>query len=226
MVLSTRANKWWQKFQARRIRWPHPRAILERALGDRAWESLILLERDYGGISGSDGRELYIGADGAPGGNLVRPLKMIFDRPHVCIGYYAPIAWYLDESGAITEVDDQGRSFYRSDSLGKRLEQLALDVTAAGDSRERIQGFLGAQLASQLGLVPLPEPSDSRQRYWATPDFAVRQRDAILVRESREPIDRGRAELADCTWVEAGNHRREKQLRHALSAVRQTGFGF
>jgi len=132
--------------------------------------------------------------DAAPGGKLEAQVRMIFDRPHLRIGFYEPIAWYLDESGAVTEVDDLGHTFYRSDSLEKRLEQLALDVTAAAQSRERITGFVGNQLASQLGLVPLPEPSDSRQRYWATPDYAVRQRDAILVRESSE---------ADCTFGDA-----------------------
>jgi hypothetical protein len=126
----------------------------------------------------------------------------------------------MDRDGHIAEVDDQGNSFYIADSVEKRVEQLAIYETAADHNIEKLAGAHGNALAQTLGLVALPAPSDSHQRYWATPDFGIDKKEAILVRESREPPDYGLVERSDFTWVSSGTSKLSKMVLRAAKDLR------
>lgn len=223
--LSPLATAWLDSLGATETRAPYTSSELRRALAPNGldWEPIVRLEARFGGLGGcgGDGRELYVGADGHPGTPLGPPLRpdARFTRPHLAVGYYDPILWFSDETGRIVEVDDLGHTFYESDDIGKRLEQLALENVAATRHVLRLDGFHGRALAEALGLVVLPEPSDSRQRYWATAGLDGAKEDAIVVRESLEPEAYASARLARSTWLYAGTSELLSRARTASAEV-------
>jgi hypothetical protein len=215
--LSEHAREWLRSLGASRKRPPYAPERLSAALSPNGldWAPLFDLEARYGGLTGEG---LYVGADGHPSLSLGAPVvaDMRWGRPHLSVGYCGPIVWLMNEAGGIVELDDLGHRFYEADSIDKRLEQCALDGCACGLFVERLEGFRGEALASLLGLAPLPAPSDSRQRYWASPGFTRGSADATLVRESHEPRDYGESVYVDLTWVEAGTPARHAVLLEAL----------
>lgn len=157
------------------------------------WPSLLAIEARFGGLRGvaSDTREIAFGVSKWFGHR-----KQIDDRLHLLVAIYDPISWFMDETGRIVEIDDLGESFYASDSIAHRIEQLALYDWHARNIF-CVDGFRGRSLASELDLVHIREASDSRQRYWASPISG------ILVRESLEPSDYGKRDLVEKTWISA-----------------------
>jgi hypothetical protein len=131
--------------------------------------------------------------------------------PYAVAGFFSPLTWLVDREGRIVERDELGVAFFSSDSLEKRLEQLAIEVP-----EEERPGRHGATIAKQLALPPIPEPSDSRQRYWGTGGTAYVQGRGVLVVERLAPSDYGKADLVWTTWVGAST---PSGLKRALAAI-------
>lgn len=209
--LSSRATAWLAGRGVTRQRAPLAERDLRRYLEEQqlpAWPALLAVEAALGGLGGTtpDERDVSIGV---PFGTS----RMIDGRLHLCVGYYDPILWYMDEAGRIVEIDDLGERFYESDSVAHRIEQLAL-FDWHGGIIACVPGFQGTAVATAHGLLPLDEPSDSRQRFWASPGANARK--GILVRESLEPRDYGSRELVEKTWISASTR---ATLERALAST-------
>ena len=106
---------------------------LERAPGSSAsfaevgsvrWPVVVELDRQFGGLSLYLGEhELWVGLDSA----LEMPAfrRELEGRPHVMVGAFGPCRWYVDEHGALLEVDASGAVVNRAESVGALLERLA-----------------------------------------------------------------------------------------------------
>jgi len=196
---------------AARSRAPLGRAQVERVLEERGlprWEALARVEARYGGIAGEgdDGRELVLGITGAFGAT-----RAIDGRKHVLVAGYSPIGWFMDEAGRVVEIDDLGERFYESDSIEHRIEQLAL--FDAGGSQQ-LSGQLGEELAAALGLDPIPETSDSFQRYWGSGGSAYEHGSGVLLCECFTPSDYGAHDRVWSTWLSS---RSERDLAMAVA---------
>lgn len=93
-------------------------------VGGVTWPSVVELDNELGGLSLYLGdRELWIGLDSA----LEMPAfrRVIDGRPHVLIGAFTPNGWYVDELGAMVEIDAEGRVLATAPSVRARLEAMA-----------------------------------------------------------------------------------------------------
>lgn len=94
-------------------------------VGAVRWPILIQIDDEFGGLSVTLGeRELWVGLDSA----LEMPAfrRTLEGRPHVLIGWYAPRGWYVDETGAVLEVEQSGQITARSASVREALTAVAL----------------------------------------------------------------------------------------------------
>lgn len=183
-------------------------ARLKKA-GAPPWPILRKIEASLGGLSGRapDERELVIGSATRRFGEKAK----VAGAPYAIAGFFDPLTWLVDREGRIVERDEHGVAFFSSDSLEKRLEQIAI-----GDPWEGRPGRHGAALAKKLALPAIAAPSDSRQRYWGTGGAAHVPGKGLLVCERFAPSDYGKTDLVWTTWVWAAT---PTALRRALGSI-------
>lgn len=117
-------------------------------------------------------------------------------KTYTVVGGFDFVNWFCDSDGKCIEVDELGVSFYQADSLGRRLEQLALERERRG-APEVYAGRVGAALAKARGLVLVREAKDSGHCTWM-------QREGeppCQVVESFEPTEYGKEERVWRTYV-------------------------
>jgi len=94
-------------------------------VGSVPWPAVIEVDREFGGLSLWLGeREVWVGLDSAlemPGFH-----RVLDGRPHVLVGVCGAWRWYVDEQGAVMEVDGDGAVLSRAESVRVMLERLAL----------------------------------------------------------------------------------------------------
>ncbi len=104
-------------------------------VGGVKWPVLVELDHEFGGLSLQlDERELWVGLDSA----LEMPgFRKRFDgaRLHVLIGAFSPNGFYVDETGAVLEVDGDGKIVRRAQSLRSLLEAIRERHPVAGRAR-------------------------------------------------------------------------------------------
>ena len=180
------------------------------ARGAPAWDALVRIEMQLGGLRGADPRderELWVQIEHGAA-------RLLDGEPHVVVGGYSPILWLVRESGRVVELDELGERFYESDSLVHRLEQLAL--FDSGVPARRYEGARGEALAARLGLAPIPEASDSMQRYWGTGGSRFETSEGVQVSECLTPSDYGARDRVWSTWISCA---REEALEDAVARV-------
>ncbi len=94
-------------------------------VGSVSWPVVIQIDDEFGGLSVTLGeRELWVGLDSA----LEMPAfrRTLEGRPHVLIGWYAPRGWYVDETGAVLEVEHSGQVTARFASIRQALTLVAV----------------------------------------------------------------------------------------------------
>ncbi len=94
-------------------------------VGSVRWPVVAQIDETYGGLSLYVGeRELWVGLDSA----LEMPFfrRELEGRPHVMVGSFTPLCWYVDERGALLEVElTSGVIVSRAESLEAMLERVA-----------------------------------------------------------------------------------------------------
>ncbi len=164
--LSIRVAGWLSSLRPRRTRDPfgadETRAWL-RKRSRPVWDAAVDVEVAFGGVIGC----------GDAGGVVsfgVHPwfgrISVHDGRVCVLVGYVDPVSVFVDEDGAVIEVDDHNVVAGVADSLAQRLEQRALELS--GRCVEVVDGRRGEVWAALLGLAPLVEACDQHQQWWAT----------------------------------------------------------